>query len=154
MSTRSVCWVALRAVLLLAAALLLARIVVSIHGDYALASAWLVPSVAGSAMAVTCFALQYQRMIPGRVAHWRPPSWFENPLARHQPLQSSLLISEALMLSGLGCASVDMLAIPHHCSWEILIAAGMGAWLGTCLLGGWWMRRSHHWRIERHLDGA
>ncbi|GLQ45912.1 hypothetical protein GCM10007862_09630 [Dyella lipolytica] len=144
MATRSVYWVALRAVLLFAAALSLARIVVSIHGDYALASAWLMPSIAGSAMAVTCFALQYQRMIPGPVARWRPPSWFENPLAPQQPLQWCLLIGEALMLSGLGCASVDMLSIPRHCSWEIPVAAGMGVWLGTCLCGGLWMRRLHH----------
>jgi len=142
MSKRSANWLAVRATLLLAAALPLALVVANIHADYALASVWMMPSIAGSAMAMTCFALQYQRMIPGLVLRWRPPSWLENPLALHQPLQWGLLVSEVLMLSGLGCASVDMLAIPHHCSWEIPVSAGMGMWLGICLFGGVGMRRS------------
>ncbi|HTC28479.1 hypothetical protein [Dyella sp.] len=143
MSTRSIGWIALRAVLLLAAALPICRIVVNVRGDYALASAWLIPSITGSVMALTCFLLQYQRMIPGLADHWRSPSWFENPLARHQTLQRSLFISEVLMLSGLGCASVDMLSVPHHCSWELLVAAGMGVWLGTCLFVRLWMHDSY-----------
>lgn len=143
MSTRSISWMALRAVLLLAAALPIFRIVVNVRGDYSIASVWLIPSVTGSAMALTCFLLQYQRMIPGLAQHWRSPSWFENPLARHQPLQWSLFISEMLMLSGLGCASVDMLSVPHHCSWELLVAVGMGVWFGTCLFVKLWMHESY-----------
>jgi len=141
-STRSASWVALHIVLLLAIALPLFLIAVRTRAAYALASLWLMPSTAALAMAVTCFVLQYQRMIPGLAAHWRQPSWFENPLAVHQPLQWSLLAGEALMLSGIGCAIVDTLAVPHHCSWELPIAAGVGVWLGTYLCSELWVRRS------------
>ncbi|MFC3651132.1 hypothetical protein ACFONN_06235 [Dyella humi] len=142
MPTRSANWVALRAVVLIAMALAICHGVMHIHADYLFASVWLVPSVVASAMAVTCFVLQYQRMIPGSSAHWRHPNWLENPLALHQPLQWGLLIAESLMLSGLGCAFVDVLDATHQCSWEMPMAAGLGVWLGTYLFGELWARNA------------
>ena len=118
---------------LIAMALPICHGVTHMHADYLFASVWLAPSVVGTAMAATCFVLQYQRMIPGSSAHWRRPSWIENPLALRQPLQWGLLIGESLMLSGLGCAFVDVLAVTHQCSWEMPMAAGTGVWLGTYL---------------------
>ncbi|HUB89397.1 MAG TPA: hypothetical protein VMA74_06665 [Dyella sp.] len=136
MSTRSANWVALRAVAWIAMALPICHGVMHVHGDYPSASIWLVPSVVASAMAATCFVLQYQRMIPGSLARWRRPSWVENPLALHQPLQWGLLIGESLMLSGMGCAVVDVLLdATRQCSWEMPMAAGIGVWLGTYLFG-------------------
>jgi predicted membrane protein len=90
-------------------------------------------------MAMTCFVLQFWRMIPGSSVRWRYPSWFENPLALRQPLQWGLLIGEALMLSGAGCAFVDALAFPQQCNWEIPMAVGAGVWLGTYLFGELWV---------------
>jgi hypothetical protein len=133
MTRLSLRWTALRAALLLAAALPLSLVTARIRGDYALASAWLAPSVAGTSFAMTCFAMQYLRMTPGPIARWRKPSWLENPLPLHRPLQWGLLLGEVLLLGGVGCASVDMLSVPHHCSWEIPVAAGFGVWLGTYL---------------------
>jgi hypothetical protein len=133
MTRLSLRWTALRAVLLLAAALPLSFVAARIRGDYALASAWLVPSVAGTSFAMTCFALQYLRMTPGPATRWRKPSWLENPLSLHRPLQRGLFLGEMLLLVGLGCASMDMLSFPQHCSWEMPVAAGFGVWLGTYL---------------------
>jgi len=143
MSTRSANWVALRAMAWTAMALPICHGVMHVHGDYLFASVWLVPSVVASAMAATCFVLQYQRMIPGLSARWRRPSWVENPLAPHQPLQWGLLIGESLMLSGLGCAFVDVLAATHQCSWEMPMAAGVGVWLGTYVFGELWSGHPH-----------
>ncbi|QRN55529.1 hypothetical protein [Dyella caseinilytica] len=143
MSTRSANWVALRAMAWIAIALPLCRGVMQIQADYLFASVWLVPSVLALAMAATCFVLQYQRMIPGSLARWRRPNWFENPLARHQPLQWSLLLGEVLMLAGLGCAFVDVLAATHQCRWELPMASGIGVWLGTYLFGEFCSGNAH-----------
>lgn len=142
MPTRSANWVALRAVVLIAMALTICHGVMHIHADYLFASVWLVPTVVASVMAATCFVLQYQRMIPGSSARWGRPSWVKNPVALRQPLQWGLLISESLMLSGLGCAFVDVLNATHQCSWEMLMAAGLGVWLGTYLFGELWGRNA------------
>lgn len=138
MSKPSAGWVALRAMIWIAVAFPVCRGVMQIQADYLFASVWLVPSIVASVLAATCFVLQYQRMIPGSSMHWRRPSWFENPLALHHPLQWGLLLGEVLMLGSVGCAFVDMLAATHQCSWELPMAAGAGVWLGTYLFGEFW----------------
>lgn len=64
---------------------------------------------------------------------WYRPSWFQNPFAFNQPLQTFDSGSYDAMALGVGSLVVGLLSVPANWAWELPMSIGLGVWIGVRL---------------------
>jgi hypothetical protein len=71
-----------------------------------------------------------------RTAKWPRPSWFENPFGRDRWVALFDASSYYVLAAGISSAVFELRETPSTWSWEILVSAGVGLWLGSqiCLV--------------------
>ena len=105
--------------------------VIRIPGEYAYASAWLMPTVAAFSALATWFAFAYRGMDQGIASARKPPD------ADHQRFEHLSMADVFDSVGGI-CIGVGVLSVfiqanysPNHCSWELPLAIGAGILIGA-----------------------
>ena len=67
---------------------------------------------------------------------WYRPSWFKNPFAFNQPLQTFDSGAYDAMALGAGSLVAGLLSAPINWAWELPMSIGLGLWIGVrfCLV--------------------
>jgi len=111
--------------------LALAWVFIHIPGEYVYASLWLMPTVAAFFAFATWFALAYRSMGPS-LALVGKPSGSDQQRTDHLGMAAAFdSIGRVCIGAGALSALIQTLTSPTHCSWEFLVAMGVGILVGA-----------------------
>ena len=103
---------------------------IQVPGEYAHASAWLMPTVAAFFAFAVWFALAFRGMAPS-IALVGKPSGADQQRSDHLGMAAVFdSVGRVCVGAGVLSAVIQTLASPTHCSWEFPVAMGAGIWIG------------------------
>lgn len=111
--------------------LALTWLVIHIPGEYAYASAWLMPTVASFFACATWFAIMYRSMEHGMVSAGKPYSSVQQPSDHLCMIGVFDSVGWACVGAGVSSALIQTMSNPTHCSWELPFAMGVGILVGV-----------------------
>ncbi len=107
--------------------LALTWLVIRIPGEYAYASAWLMPTVAAFFAFATEFVFMYRSM-----ARARKPQSSDQRRPESQCMAGALdVVGHVCIGAGILSALIQVTSSPTHCSWELSLAMGIGISVGA-----------------------
>lgn len=111
--------------------LALTWVVIRIPGEYAYASAWLMPTLAAFFAFATWFAFAYRSMDPWMALAWKSDGPDQQ---RYEPSGMAAVfdsVARVCLGAGILSALIQTVSSPTHCSWEIPFAMGVGILVGV-----------------------
>lgn len=116
--------------------LVLTWLVIHIPGEYAYASVWLMPTIAGFFACATGFAVMYRGMDQQVASVRKQPGSGQQP-SDHLCMIVGVFDSVGRVCIGTGffSALIQTISSPTHCSWELPFAMGVGILVGVKAFG-------------------
>ena len=109
-------------------------LVIQVPGEYAYASVWLMPTVAGFFASATWFVLAYRSMDPSLAFVGKAPCSDQQRSDRLGMAAVFDSIGRVCIGAGILSALIQTLDSPTRCSWEFPVAMGAGILIGARVL--------------------